>query len=345
MAASERNFELLDRPAKIISPAITKSPTGPGPHRVDHVWFAYRTVPAHVRARTPRPPTRRPAERLRSTEKSSAGNPAQPDWILRDVSFAIEPGQTAAIVGHTGAGKTPSFPCSCGSMMSKKAQSKSTAWMSKTWTSPHLRSRFGIVYKTPSCLPGRRRATSGWVPPGITDADDENAAEDVNLADFIRTLPRGFKEEVNERGTTLSTGQKQLISFARALAHDPEILNLDEATSSVDTETEFRVREALNRMVEGRTSVVIAHRLSTVQPADKIIVMHKGQVREIGRPPASSCGRAPELQRSLSTAIQRSGDPRRRRSQSNQPGVRLGEQALVVRGGAAAAFPCRHQNT
>jgi ATP-binding cassette subfamily B protein len=104
----------------------------------------------------------------------------------------------------------------------------------------------------------------------------------VNLGDFVRALPNGFSEEVRERGSTLSTGQKQLISFARALAHEPKILILDEATSSVDTETEFKVREALGRMVEGRTSLIIAHRLSTVQRADKIIVMHKGQVREMG---------------------------------------------------------------
>jgi ATP-binding cassette, subfamily B, multidrug efflux pump len=104
----------------------------------------------------------------------------------------------------------------------------------------------------------------------------------VNVADFIRSLPGGFGEEVKERGSTLSTGQKQLISFARALAHNPKILILDEATSSVDTETEFRVRDALTRLVEGRTSIMIAHRLSTVQRANKIIVMHKGKVREIG---------------------------------------------------------------
>src|SRR5208337_5002027 len=116
----------------------------------------------------------------------------------------------------------------------------------------------------------------------VRDADVEKAAADVNLAEFIRGLPKGFDEEVRERGSTLSTGQKQLISFARALAHEPKILILDEATSSVDTETEFRVRDALNRMVEGRTSVIIAHRLSTVQRAHKIIVMHKGQVREMG---------------------------------------------------------------
>jgi ATP-binding cassette subfamily B protein len=102
------------------------------------------------------------------------------------------------------------------------------------------------------------------------------------VADFVRSLPEGFKAPVLERGSTMSTGQKQLISFARALAHNPKILVLDEATSSVDTETEIRVREALTRMVEGRTSVIIAHRLSTIQRADKIIVMHKGHVREIG---------------------------------------------------------------
>jgi ATP-binding cassette subfamily B protein len=125
---------------------------------------------------------------------------------------------------------------------------------------------------------GNIRLGSDW----IDDRDVERAAEEVNLADFIRTLPGGFAEEVRERGSTLSTGQKQLISFARALAHNPQVLILDEATSSVDTETEFRVRDALSRMVQGRTSLIIAHRLSTIQRADKIIVMHKGKVREMG---------------------------------------------------------------
>ena len=110
----------------------------------------------------------------------------------------------------------------------------------------------------------------------------EAAAEQVNLMDFIRTLPEGFGHPIRERGSGLSTGQKQLISFARALAHNPRYLILDEATSSVDTETEFRVREALNRMVAGRTSIVIAHRLSTIQRADRILVMHKGNLRESG---------------------------------------------------------------
>src|SRR5207237_5861726 len=108
------------------------------------------------------------------------------------------------------------------------------------------------------------------------------AAEQVNLMDFIHSLPDGFAQPIRERGSSLSTGQKQLISFARALAHNPHFLILDEATSSVDTETELRVREALAKMVEGRTSIVIAHRLSTIQRADRILVMHKGELREMG---------------------------------------------------------------
>jgi ATP-binding cassette subfamily B protein len=145
-----------------------------------------------------------------------------------------------------------------------------------------LRGRFGVVLQDPFLFSGTIAGNIRLGTQRIGDDDIEKAAEDVNLADFIRALPGGFNEEVRERGSTLSTGQKQLISFARALAHDPKILILDEATSSVDTETEFRVRDALSRMVEGRTSLIIAHRLSTVQRADKIIVMHKGQVREMG---------------------------------------------------------------
>src|SRR5947209_2947002 len=145
-----------------------------------------------------------------------------------------------------------------------------------------LRRRFGVVLQDPFLFTGTIAGNIRLGTESIADKQVEKAAEDVNLGDFIRALPGGFNEEVRERGSTLSTGQKQLISFARALAHEPKILILDEATSSVDTETEFRVRDALARMVEGRTSLIIAHRLSTIQRADKIIVMHKGQVREMG---------------------------------------------------------------
>jgi len=145
-----------------------------------------------------------------------------------------------------------------------------------------LRQRFGVVLQDPFLFTGtiadNVRLGSAW----ITDERLERACDEVNVGDFIRTLPKQFAEPVRERGATLSTGQKQLISFARALAHDPGILVLDEATSSVDTDTELRVRLALSRMITGRTSILIAHRLSTIQRADTILVMHKGQLRERG---------------------------------------------------------------
>ncbi|HEX3352082.1 MAG TPA: ABC transporter ATP-binding protein [Terriglobales bacterium] len=271
MAASERVFKLLDTPAEIISPAVTRTPTGPGRIEFDHVWFAYRNTLA-VEA----------AKNAGGSPANTQSTPAEPDWILRDVSFTIEPGETVAIVGHTGAGKTTIISLLMRFYDVQKGAVRIDGVDVKEMDLAELRRRFGVVLQDPflftGTVEGNIRLGTGW----ITDADVEKAAEDVNLADFIRTLPHGFKEEVRERGSTLSTGQKQLISFARALAHDPKILILDEATSSVDTETEVRVREALNRMVEGRTSVVIAHRLSTIQRADKIIVMHKGQVREMG---------------------------------------------------------------
>jgi ATP-binding cassette subfamily B multidrug efflux pump len=258
MASSERIFKLLDTPPEITSPAVTKAPEGPGRIEFDHVWFAYRSIPAE------------------------AGRTTEPDWVLRDVSFTIEPGETVAIVGHTGAGKTTIISLLMRFYDVQKGAIKIDGVDIKEMDLGDLRRRFGIVLQDPflftGTIEGNIRLGSKW----ITDQQVTKAAEDVNLADFIRTLPAGFKEEVRERGSTLSTGQKQLISFARALAHNPKILILDEATSSVDTETEFKVRDALSRMIEGRTSVVIAHRLSTVQRADQIIVMHKGQVREMG---------------------------------------------------------------
>jgi len=218
-----------------------------------------------------------------SPAKGSAESPEpSSDWVLRDVSFVLDPGETVAVVGHTGAGKTTLISLLMRFYDVQKGAIRIDGVDIKDMDLKELRSRFGTVLQDPflfsGTVAGNIRLGTEW----IEDADVERAAEEVNLADFIRTLPGGFKEEVRERGSTLSTGQKQLISFARALAHDPKILILDEATSSVDTETEFRVRDALSRMVEGRTSLIIAHRLSTIQRADKIIVMHKGQVREMG---------------------------------------------------------------
>ena len=275
MASSERIFKLLDAPVEITSPDVVKSPVGPGRIEFDHVWFAYRSVSREDGA----------AAGGRSSSPTGEGArlpQAEPDWILRDVSFAIEPGETVAIVGHTGAGKTTIISLLMRFYDVQKGAVRVDGVDVKDMDLADLRRRFGVVLQDPFLFTGTIGGNIRMGTDRITQAGIEKAAEDVNLADFIRTLPKGFDEEVRERGSTLSTGQKQLISFARALAHDPKILVLDEATSSVDTETEFRVRDALSRMVEGRTSVIIAHRLSTIQRADKIIVMHKGQVREMG---------------------------------------------------------------
>jgi ATP-binding cassette subfamily B multidrug efflux pump len=287
MAASERIFKLLDTPVQVVSPAVTKSPAGPGRIEFGHVWFAYReveesggTAGAADPAGRERAGVRVPTRALPETVASSAT--LSPDWVLRDVTFAIEPGETVAIVGHTGAGKTTLISLLLRFYDVQKGAVRIDGIDVKDMDLVDLRSRFGVVLQDPFLFSGTIGGNIRLGTKRIQDADVEQAAEDVNLADFIRALPKGFDEEVRERGSTLSTGQKQLISFARALAHEPKILILDEATSSVDTETEFRVRDALNRMVEGRTSLIIAHRLSTVQRADKIIVMHKGQVREMG---------------------------------------------------------------
>jgi ATP-binding cassette subfamily B protein len=145
-----------------------------------------------------------------------------------------------------------------------------------------LRRRFGFVLQDPYLFTGTIEENIRLGTDRITSEELEAAAEQVNLLEFVRSLPNGFTQPLHERGADLSTGQKQLISFARALAHAPRFLILDEATSSVDTETEFRIRDAVARMVEGRTSILIAHRLSTIQRADRILVMHKGCLRESG---------------------------------------------------------------
>ncbi|HEV2698385.1 MAG TPA: ABC transporter ATP-binding protein, partial [Terriglobales bacterium] len=299
MAAAERVFKLLDTPVEITEAPITKTPDGPGRIEFDHVWFAYRTVPGNGNAdKSVRATQAFDEQELRSgnghvgtgalarpAEQSPAASglqPAEPDWVLRDVSFTIEPGDTVAIVGHTGAGKTTLISLLLRFYDVQRGAIRIDGVDIKEMALTDLRRRFGVVLQDPflftGTIEGNIRLGTDW----ISDEDVRQAAEDVNLTDFIHNLPNTYKEEVHERGSTLSTGQKQLISFARALAHSPKILILDEATSSVDTETEFKVRDALGKMVEGRTSIIIAHRLSTVQRADKIIVMHKAQLREMG---------------------------------------------------------------
>jgi ATP-binding cassette, subfamily B, multidrug efflux pump len=249
MAASERVFKLLDTPAAIVSPANPLPfPEIPAAVEFDHVWFAYKDE----------------------------------DWVIRDVSFRIAPGETIAVVGHTGAGKT-----TLASLL-LRFYDVQRGWIRiggvdiREFALEDLRRHFGVVLQDPYLFTGTVDSNIRLGTASIEDESVENAAAQVNLLDFIKTLPEGFAQPVRERGNGFSTGQKQLISFARALAHNPRFLILDEATSSVDTETEIRVREALARMVEGRTSLVIAHRLSTIQRADRIFVMHKGKLRESG---------------------------------------------------------------
>ncbi len=280
MAASERVFKLLDQAPEIVSPTHPVAPTAGSPAygRIEfrNVWFTYQKL------HNPGAPG------LAPETWDSSGAPYDPttdpsiEWILRDVSFTLEPNETAAIVGHTGAGKTTITGLMMRFYDIQRGQILVDGIDIREQDLTQLRQRFGVVLQDPFLFSGTITDNIRLGTASITEARVEQAADEVNVGDFIRTLPLGFNEPVRERGAGLSTGQKQLISFARALAHDPGILILDEATSSVDTETELRVRLALSRMITGRTSVLIAHRLSTIQSADTILVMHKGQLREKG---------------------------------------------------------------
>ncbi len=249
MASSERVFKLLDTQASIVAPAAPASaPRTIAAIEFDQVWFAYNDE----------------------------------DWVLRDVSFTIAPGETIAVVGHTGAGKTTIISLLLRFYDIQKGSIKIGGINVREFDPLEIRRQFGVVLQDPHLFTGTLEENIRLGTESIAQDTVENAAEQVNLIDFVRGLEKGFAHEIRERGSGLSTGQKQLISFARALAHNPRYLILDEATSSVDTETELRVRDALSRMVTGRTSIVIAHRLSTIQRADRILVMHKGKLREAG---------------------------------------------------------------
>ncbi|HEX3374607.1 MAG TPA: ABC transporter ATP-binding protein [Edaphobacter sp.] len=270
MAASERVFRLLDTEPTIVSPVSPVTGDGSGRVEFRNVWFTYQKLDEAQRAR------------IATATDEDLRTFADIEWILRGVSFVIEPDETAAIVGHTGAGKTTITSLMMRFYDIQRGSILIDGVDVREQDLKRLRQRFGVVLQDPFLFTGtisdNIRLGSKW----ITDERLERACDEVNVGDFIRTLPQQFAEPVRERGATLSTGQKQLISFARALAHDPGILILDEATSSVDTETELRVRLALSRMITGRTSILIAHRLSTIQRADTILVMHKGQLREKG---------------------------------------------------------------
>jgi ATP-binding cassette, subfamily B, multidrug efflux pump len=249
MTAVERVFQLLDTPVTIASPAEPHQPARVRGHiTFDHVWFAYKGE----------------------------------DWVLRDVSFAIEPGEKIALVGATGAGKTTISKLLNRFYDVQRGAISVDGVDVRQWEVQALRRRIGVVLQDVFLFVGDVATNITLGRDDISHGELERAACYVNADRFIRQLPRGYAEQLRERGSNLSAGQRQLLSFARALAYNPTILILDEATSSVDPETELLIQDALSKLMAGRTTLVIAHRLSTIQNADRILVMHKGQVREVG---------------------------------------------------------------
>jgi ATP-binding cassette subfamily B protein len=249
MSSSERIFELLDQPVPIANPARPVVPAAVrGRIEFDHVWFAYRGE----------------------------------DYVLRDLSFVVEPGEKVAVVGHTGSGKTTVIKLLNRTYDVQRGRVLVDGVDVREWDLAALRRHIGVVLQDVFLF-------SGTIASNLTLERDDialpaavTAAQTVHADPFIRRLPNGYDERVRERGNNLSVGQRQLLAFARALAFRPTILMLDEATSSVDTETELLIQDALARLLSDRTALVVAHRLSTIEHADRIMVMHGGEIRETG---------------------------------------------------------------
>src|SRR6201989_3265240 len=249
LVASHRIFRTLDQPVAITPPEHPKK-QGRARGRVEfrNVWFAYKGE----------------------------------DWVLKDVSFEVEPGETVALVGHTGSGKTTITNLLMRFYDVQRGAILLDGVDVRDWDLKSLRENFAVVLQDVFLFSG---TIEGNIRLGREEIADERvrwAAREVRAEGFIERLPEGYESEVRERGAGLSVGQKQLISFARALAFDPALLILDEATSSIDTETEQLIQQAIERVMRDRTSIVVAHRLSTVQNADRIIVLHHGEIREQG---------------------------------------------------------------
>jgi ATP-binding cassette subfamily B protein len=277
MASSERIFRILDTQADVQDPVEPKALPLPvrGEVEFKEVWFSYdERVGSQVIGDQSAPST-------------SAPNPHSPnsdsDWVLRGITLKIPAGQSVAVVGATGAGKTSLI-----SLLARfyDIQSGSITLDGidlRSLRQSELRRHIGAVPQDPVCFSGTIASNIRLHDESISDEQVRRAAEIANAAPFIERLPGGYDYEVRERGSNLSVGQRQLLAFARAIAFNPEVLLiLDEATSSVDTETEALIQEALKRLLHGRTSIVIAHRLSTIRDVDRIIVLHKGRVVEDG---------------------------------------------------------------
>lgn len=249
MTALERAFQLLDTPVEIASPERPVSPQRrSGRVEFDQVWFAYKNE----------------------------------DWVLRDLSFSLDAGEKIAIVGSTGSGKTTIIKLLNRSYDIQRGRILVDGVDVRDWDLNKLRRFIGVVLQDVVLFTGTVAKNLTLGRPDISIDAAIHAAKVVNADPFIRNLPGGYEEPVRERGNNLSVGQRQLLSFARALAYNPGILVLDEATSSVDTETERLIEDAVNHLIEGRSSIVIAHRLSTIEHVDRILVLHGGELRESG---------------------------------------------------------------
>jgi ATP-binding cassette subfamily B protein len=294
MASSERIFKLLDTPVTITDPGPSSVVSRPQ-YQDEPVAAATMDNGRLTTDQTEAPhvaPTFRSARaglKAGATSQSSLVEFRQVGFayqdehrVLENVSFSIKAGETVAVVGHTGAGKTTLTNLLLRFYDVREGQVLFDGVDIRHLRLRDLRKNFGIVLQDPFLFSGTIASNIRLGSEWITDQQIRGAARQVGLVDFIESLPAGFQEPVKERGATLSVGQKQLLSFARALAHNPRMLILDEATSSVDPETENLLREGLRCLIENRTSLVIAHRLSTIQNASKIVVMHKGHVREVG---------------------------------------------------------------
>ena len=249
MASSERIFDLMDTQPTIVSPTPAKEVGAlNGEIEFRNVWFAYNAE----------------------------------DYVLRNVSFKVKPGEKVAFVGHTGSGKTSIINLLCRFYEVNKGQVLIDGTDLREMELQDLRRAINIVQQNIFLFSGTIEKNINLDNPRISKEDTIAAAKEVHLDRYVQNMSEGYATEIREGGAGLSVGQKQLVAFARALASDPDILILDEATSSVDTETELLIQDALNRLMANRTSIVIAHRLSTIQNADKIIVMHRGEIAEMG---------------------------------------------------------------